>query len=114
MAQDEYTITYMKALYFVGGSREDLRDFPKSAKHEAGIDLMRIQNGLEPRNWRPMPTVGKGVREIRERVAEGVFRIFYVVEGAEAVYVLHAFQKKTQKTPQADIDLGKDRYKSIR
>jgi phage-related protein len=104
----------MKAIYFVGGSREDLRDFPKSAKHEAGVDLMRLQNGLEPRSWKPMPAVGKGAREIRERVAEGIFRVFYVVESAEAVYVLHAFQKKTQKTPQADIDLGKDRYKSIR
>jgi phage-related protein len=103
----------MKALYWLGTSLDDLRDFPEPARREAGFDLRRIQNDLEPRDWKPMSNVGAGVREIRIRSADGAYRIFYVVENAEAVYVLHAFQKTTQRTSAADIDKGKARYKLI-
>ena len=103
----------MKALYWLGTSLDDLRDFPEAARREAGFDLRRIQNDLEPRDWKPMGIVGAGVREIRIRIVDGAYRVFYVVENAEAVYVLHAFQKTTQRTSTADIDKGKARYKLI-
>ena len=76
-------------------------------------DLRLVQRGEEPRDWKPMPSVGKGVREIRVRTRDGAYRVFYAVEDARSVYVLHAFQKKTQKTSKADIDTGKRRYASI-
>jgi phage-related protein len=103
----------MKALHWIGTSLADLRRFPVSARIEAGTDLRLVQQGVDPRDWKPMPDVGAGVREIRVRTADGAFRVFYVVESATDVYVLHAFQKKTQRTSAQDIAKGRARYKLI-
>ena len=103
----------MKELHWIGTSLDDLRGFPTDARAEAGTDLRLVQQGVDPRDWKPMPEVGAGTREIRVRTKDGAFRVFYVVENATDVYVLHAFQKKTQKTSKADIDTGKRRYASI-
>lgn len=102
----------MKALRFVGSSFDDLRDFPAEARRQAGFDLYAIQRGSEPSNWKSMPDIGSGVREIRIRVL-GEWRVIYVARFAGAVYVLHAFQKKTQKTRQEDIELARRRYRQI-
>lgn len=77
-----------------------------------GRQLLRLQNGLDPEDWKPMATIGKGVREVRVRV-EGIFRAFYVTHIGNAIYVLHAFQKKTRATAPKDIDLGRRRFKQI-
>lgn len=74
---------------------------------------MRIQNGLAPSDWKPMPDIGQGVREIRLHY-EGQFRIIYVARFDDAIHVLHAFQKKTQKTPAREIDIARRRYKEIK
>ncbi len=103
----------MKALYWLGTSLDDLRDFPQDARAEAGTALRLVQHGVDPRDWKPMPDVGKGAREIRIRTQDGAYRVFYVVESRDAVYVLHAFQKKTQRTSKQDLDKGKARYKLI-
>jgi phage-related protein len=102
----------MKLLKFVGSSLDDLRDFPEEARRTAGFELRTIQNGLEPRDWKPVASVGSGVREIRIHVL-GEWRIIYVANIRDAIYVLHAFQKKTQKTSQRDIELARKRYKQI-
>ena len=102
----------MKLLKFVGSSLDDLRDFPEEARRTAGFELRTIQNGLEPRDWKPVASVGSGVREIRIHVL-GEWRIMYVANIRDAIYVLHAFQKKTQKTSQRDIELARKRYKQI-
>jgi phage-related protein len=104
----------MKTLYWLGSSLDDLKQFPDDARREAGYDLRRIQSGLDPRDWKPMKTVGSGVREIRIAEPSGSFRVFYVIERGDAVYVLHAFQKKTQKTEKKEIDKGKARYQLIK
>lgn len=103
----------MKQLYWLGTSLDDLRAFPAEVRIEAGMDLRLVQRGVEPRDWKPMSEVGAGVREIRVHAAAGAFRVFYVVESSDAVYVLHAFEKKSQKTSRRDIDKGKARYKLI-
>jgi phage-related protein len=103
----------MKALKWVGTSLQDLTAFPKEARREAGYEIHRVQSGLEPVNWKPMPEVGAGVCEIRIRDESGIYRLFYVANKANFVYVLHAFEKKTQRTLKSDIDLGKKRFKSI-
>jgi phage-related protein len=103
----------MKALYWMGTSLDDLRGFPDAARREAGTDLRLVQQGADPRDWKPMPTIGAGACEIRIRTRDGAYRVFYVVESAHAVYVLHAFQKKSQKTPAFDIEKGKARYRLI-
>ena len=100
----------MKPVHFVGTSREDLRELPDSAQETAGFQLFKVQQGKEPDAWKPMPSVGAGVQEIRVRDERGAYRVFYVAKFEEAVYVLHVFQKRSQKTARADLDLGKSRY----
>jgi phage-related protein len=100
----------MKDAIFLGDTRDIIRDFPLDARHEAGTQLRRIQYGLDPADWKPMKTVGKGVREIRIRERSGIFRVIYTATFADAVYVLHAFQKKAQRTPQRDLDIAARRY----
>jgi phage-related protein len=87
---------------------------PKSVRHQIGIELMRVQFGGQPKDFKSMPTVGTGAYEIRVREASGAYRAIYVAKFEAAVYVLHAFQKKTQQTTKADLDLAKARYKLIR
>ena len=89
-----------------------MRDFPEDARRIAGFELHAVQNGLEPRDWKPVQSVCHGVKEIRIHVL-GEWRIIYVANIRDAIYVLHAFQKKTQKTSQRDIELARKRYKQI-
>ncbi len=102
-----------KSATFVGSSLDDLRDFPKSARRETGFQLDKVQNGEDADDWKPMPTVGNGVHEIRVRDESGAFRLMYVAKFPEAVYVLHAFQKKTRATARGDLALAKDRYREV-
>ena len=99
----------MKPVAFQGTSLDDLRAFPAEARREAGHQLNRVQRGLDPNDWKPMPGIGVGVREIRVRDEAGAFRVIYTANRPEAVYVLHAFQKKTPQTTKRDLDLAKAR-----
>lgn len=102
-----------KEVEFVDTSLQDIRDFPDEAMKQVGHEIDRVQKGLEPLDWKPMKTVGPGVMEIRVKCSDGAFRVFYVANRPEAVYVLHAFRKTTQKTEKRDIDLAKARFKSL-
>jgi phage-related protein len=103
----------VKPVEFRGNSLDDLRSFPLEAKREAGFQLDQLQNGCDPDDWKPMNTVGQGVKEIRVRDAVGIFRVVYVAKFADAVYVLHCFQKKTEKTSKSDLDLASTRYRDL-
>ncbi|OGW50390.1 MAG: hypothetical protein A2V62_00615 [Nitrospirae bacterium RBG_19FT_COMBO_58_9] len=103
----------MKPLHFVGSSREDLRELPESARETAGHQLFKVQQGKEPDDWKPMSTVGVGVREIRVWDESGTYRVLYVAKFEEAVYVLHAFEKRSQKTVKGDIQLAKSRHAEL-
>ncbi|MDD2700060.1 MAG: type II toxin-antitoxin system RelE/ParE family toxin [Sideroxydans sp.] len=102
----------MKKLRFVGTSLDDLRDFPYEARRAAGFELDAIQRGLMPSDFKPMLQIGAGVYEVRIHVL-GEWRVIYVAKFADAVYVLHSFQKKTQRTRREDIELAARRYKQI-
>jgi phage-related protein len=102
----------MKPLKFVGSSLDDLRNFPDEARRAAGFELHAIQSGLDPGDWKPMPIVGAGVKEIRIHIL-GEWRVIYVAKLQDAVYVLHAFQKKTRQTSRQDIELACKRYKHV-
>jgi phage-related protein len=102
-----------KPLHFMGSSHRDLKGFPAEARRDAGFNLDAIQRGLEPESWKPMSTVGTGVKEIRIRDPSGAYRVIYLATRPEAVYVLHCFQKKTEKTSARDIDLATSRFKAI-
>jgi phage-related protein len=103
----------MKPAAFVGTALDDLREFPRAARREAGNQIDRVQRGLNPDDWKPMPGIGTGVREIRIRDDIGAFRVVYVAAFAEAVYVLHAFQQKTQQTAKRDIDVATARFRQL-
>lgn len=96
-----------------GSSRDDLMEFPDDAKSDAGYQLYRVQTGEEPSNWKPMSSIGQGVKEIRIFESTGTYRVIYVVESGETLHVLHAFQKKSEKTSRQDINLVKSRLKEI-
>ena len=102
-----------KQVKWLGNSREQIREFPDEPKREAGYQLERVQAGKEPADWKPMPSVGLGVNEIRVRNAGGAFRVIYVARFSEAVYVLHAFQKTARKTPKPDLDLARRRFREL-
>lgn len=104
----------MKQISFLGDSLARLRDFPDDARSEAGHQLNQVQIGNDPDDWKPMKTIGPGVREIRIREQSGAFRVIYLATLPEAVLVLHAFQKKTQTTPQKDIELAAKRLRAWR
>ena len=101
-----------KPLFWLGSSRNDLKAFPPDARRVAGFQLRRVQQGLDPNDWKPMPTVGPGVREIRIHIGLE-HRVFYVGKFTESVYVLHAFEKRTRKTPKRDLELARDRFRAL-
>ena len=103
----------MKQLSFLGSSLDDLRAFPETARREAGHQLDQVQRGLDPDDWKSMPSIGAGVREVRIRDQAGAFRVIYLMTRPEAVYVLHAFQKKTQATAKRDLDLAEARLREL-
>ena len=102
-----------KPVIWMGSSREDLGDFPADARREAGHQLWRVQCGDDPDDWKPFRQVGRGVREFRIQEASGAFRVMYLAERAEALYVLHCFQKKTEQTSQHDVELARRRFKAL-
>jgi phage-related protein len=103
----------MKLLRFLGDSLKCLREFPEDARHDVGYQLDKVQRGEQPDDFRPMPAIGKGVEEIRVWDDTGTYRVIYTARLADAVYVLHAFQKKTQTTAKRDVELAKRRFTEL-
>lgn len=103
----------VRPVRFVGNSLQCLRDFPEDACHDAGYQLEKVQRGEQPDDFKPLPSVGKGVEEIRITDETGAYRVIYVARRAEAVYVLHAFQKKTQATSLRDIEIARKRLTEL-
>ena len=101
-----------KPLRWLGSSRRDIRAFPPGPRRVAGFQLLRVQQGMEPSDWKPMATVGAGAREIRVHT-ETEHRVCYVARFVEAIYVLHAFEKRTRKTATRDIELARTRYREL-
>jgi phage-related protein len=103
----------MRPVRFLGDSLRCLREFPEDARHDAGYQLDKVQRGEQPDDFKPMNAIGKGVEEIRVTDDSGAYRVIYVARRADAVYVLHAFQKKRQATPKKDIDTAKRRFAQL-
>lgn len=101
-----------KTILWLGSSRSDLQTFPRDARRLAGFQLRLVQQGLEPLDWKSMPAIGPGVREIRIHTAVE-HRVCYVAKFAKTIYVLHAFEKRTRKTSQQDVELARQRYRAL-
>ena len=102
-----------KPIEFLGDALDALRSFPEPARREAGFQLDKVQHGGEPDDWKPMRSIGQGVREIRIRDESGAFRAINLAKLADAVYVLHCFQKKTEQTSDRDIKLARKRFRDL-
>lgn len=102
-----------KPVEFIGSALSDLRDFPLAVRREAGYQIDKVQHGEEADDWKPIKTIGAGVQEIRIQDESGAFRVIYIAKLKDAVYVLHCFQKKTQRTSAQDIALACKRYNEL-
>ena len=105
-------MTNIKPITWLGTSREDVKTFPEKVRQIVGAELMTVQSGYDPSDWKPMNNIGQGVREIRVQY-EGQYRVIYIAKFRESIYILHAFRKKTQRTSRQDIDLARNRLKQI-
>ena len=103
----------MKPVRFLGDSLKCLREFPDDARQDAGRQLDRVQRGKQPDDFKPMPSIGRVVEEIRVWDEAGTFRVIYLARLADAVYVLHAFHKKTQSTAKQDVEIAKARLAQL-
>ncbi|HEY6979621.1 type II toxin-antitoxin system RelE/ParE family toxin [Reyranella sp.] len=103
----------MKTLRFLGDSLKCLREFPAAARQDAGYQLDKVQRGRPPDDFKPMPSIGKGVEEIRVRDEAGTYRVIYTARLADAIYVLHCFKKKTRATARRDIELARSRLSDL-
>ena len=106
-------MTNIKPITWLGTSREDVKTFPEKVRQIVGAELMAVQSGYDPSDWKPMNNIGQGVREIRVQY-EGQYRVIYIAKFSESIYVLHAFRKKTQRTSRQDMDLARNRLKLIK
>ena len=105
--------TAIKPVRFLGDSLKRLRALPEGARHDVGYQIWRVQLGEPAEDFKPMPTIGPGVEEIRVRDVTGAYRVIYTARFADAVYVLHVFQKKTRATSTADIEIAGQRFKVL-
>jgi phage-related protein len=103
----------MKSVEFLGDSLKVISDFPRAARQAAGYQLRRLQEGKVPEDFKPLPIIGKGVEEIRIWDEVGTYRVIYTARLKNAVYVLHAFQKKTQATSKREIETATQRFKEL-
>ena len=105
----------MRVARFHPAARDALRAFPEDVRRAFGKAIYDLQLGhsLAMPLSRAMPVLGAGAAELRIRDAAGTYRAFYVVKVADVVLILHAFAKKSQKTPQREIELGKKRLKEM-
>jgi phage-related protein len=102
-----------KEIRWIGTAYDDLLAFPDEARRYAGFQLGKVQNGLDPDDWKSFDDVGAGTREIRIKDANGIYRVMYVAKFEEAVYVLHCFQKKSQATSKQDKTIAEVRYRAV-
>lgn len=106
----------MKAVHWVGDSLERLREFPEQARCAMGFALRQVQNGETPDCAKPLKGL-PGVLELRDDHAGDTFRVVYVAKFGKAVYVLHAFKKKSKSgiaTPRQDVELVRRRLNAAK
>lgn len=97
-----------------GDSLEVVKTFPASVRQELGLDIRRLQQGTMPHDSRPMKSIGKGVFELRQRDANGWYRLIYLARVGDTLYMLHGFMKKSAKTSRNDLAIAASRLKDVR
>jgi phage-related protein len=101
------------AIAWEGDSREILQSFPDSVRQNLGFQLWQLQQGERPSDYRPMPSVGAGVFELREQDDRAWYRVIYLSRIRDVVHVLHCFEKKSRETSKRDFELARRRLKMV-
>jgi phage-related protein len=104
----------LKPIRWLGATRDDIREQRPAIRNEFGQQLLRVQMGLMPNNYKAMGAVGPGAYEIRVQDADGIARLMYVAKFHDTICVLHVFTKKSRRTPKTDIDIAKRRYREAK
>lgn len=97
-----------------GDSKEVLQAFPKAARQNLGFELWRLQQGERPNDYRPLPSIGAGVFELRDQDERAWYRVIYLSRINDVIYVLHCFEKKSREMPRRDFEKAKQRLKTVR
>jgi len=97
-----------------GDSREVLQGFPESVQQNLGFQLWRLQLGESAADYRPLPSIGAGVFELRDRDPSGWFRVIYLSRTKDVIHVLHCFEKKSRKMPRKEFETAKQRLKAVK
>jgi phage-related protein len=95
--------------------QKEILDFPEETRGELADAIARLERGhmLSMPLSRPMPSIGKGVHELRFRDRSGIYRVIYFLAGQGNIWLLHGFMKKTQQTPGPNIEIAKKRLKEV-
>jgi len=104
---------YKRPIQWLGSSFRNFGRLPIDAQNEISLQLREVQRGFQPLDWKPMKSVGVGVKEIRVRIRNDIFRAIYLAKYSDVIYVLHIFQKKSGNTKNRDIDIARRRFRSI-
>jgi phage-related protein len=111
---DETEKTKLATVVWEGDSREVLKAFPEEVTQNLGFELWQLQQGERPRDYRPLPSVGPGVFELRDQDERAWYRVVYLSRIEDVIYVLHCFEKKSREMPRRDFEKAKQRLKAVK
>jgi phage-related protein len=105
--------TELNPIFMYAPTRKEIHSWPVNIKKDLGEILLRLQQGesVGMPDVRPMPTVAKGASEVRIKDASGIYRVFYIIQSHQGIFIFHGFKKKTQQTPHSEIETAKKRLK---
>jgi phage-related protein len=104
----------LASIVWEGDSREVLQAFPEAVTENFGFELWQLQQGERPRDYRPLPSIGPGVFELRDQDERTWYRVVYLSRIEDVIYVLHCFEKKSREMPKKDFEKAKQRLKAVK
>ena len=110
---DESKRPKLAEIVWEGDSKDVLRTFPEGVIQNFGFELWQLQQGMRPRNYRPLPSVGSGVFELRDQDERGWYRVVYLSRIDDVIYVLHCFEKRSREMPARDFQKSKRRLSAV-
>lgn len=97
-----------------GDSREVLQSFPAGVRQNFGFQLWRLQQGGRPSDYRPLPSIGTGVFELRDQDERSWYRVIYLSRIDDVIYVLHCFEKKSRQMPRRHFEKARQRLQAVK
>ena len=111
---DEIEESRLATIAWEGDSREVLKGFPEGVRQNFGFELWQLQLGERPSDYRPLPSIGAEVYELRDQDERAWYRVVYISRINDVIYVLHCFEKKSREMPRKDFGKAKQRLKAVK